>query len=97
MYSPPSQYRPSQYRLPPNTAAHFKSQIGFFKVILPPITAVSEYRRFIASPKNGGIGRDDCSSYFNSILNAIFNAILNAETSVCSMTSLRWNRKEDGL
>ena len=36
MYSRPSQYRPS------NTAAHFKSQIGFWKVILPPNTAVSE-------------------------------------------------------
>ena len=49
---------PSQYRLPPNTAAYFKSQIGF---ILPPCnTAVSEYRWFFASPKNGGIGRDDC-------------------------------------
>ena len=48
--------------LPPNTAAHFKSQIGFFKVILPPNTAVSEYCRFFASPKNGGIGGNDCST-----------------------------------
>ena len=46
VYSCPSQYHPSQYRFPPNTAAHFKSQIGFFKVILSPNTAVSEYRQF---------------------------------------------------
>ena len=69
---PPSQYRlppntaslpippPSQYRLPPNTAAYFKFLIGIFKVILPPNTAVWEYHWFFASPKNGGIGRDDC-------------------------------------
>ena len=38
--------------------SHFKSQIGFFKVILPPNTTVSEYRLFFASPKNGGFGRD---------------------------------------
>ena len=30
--------------------------IGFLKDILPPNTAVSEYRRFFASPKNGGNG-----------------------------------------
>ena len=52
---------PSQYHLPPNTAAHFKSQIGFSKVF-PPNTVVSEYRQFFASPKNCGIGRDDCRS-----------------------------------
>ena len=53
--------------LPPTTAAHFKSQIGFFKVILPPNTAVSEYRRFFASPMNSGIGRDDrITSFFVS-------------------------------
>ena len=45
---------PSKYLLPPNTAADFKSQIGFLKVMLPPNTAVSEYRQFFASPKNGG-------------------------------------------
>ena len=55
--------RPSQYRLPPNTAAHFKSQIVFFKVILPPNTAVSKYRQFFANTKNGGIGRDDSIHY----------------------------------
>ena len=33
---------------------------GFFKGILPHNTAVSEYRRVFATPKNGGIGRDDC-------------------------------------
>ena len=32
--------------LVPNTSSHFRSQIGFFKVILPPNTAVSEYRHF---------------------------------------------------
>ena len=59
-YSRPSQYRPCQYRLPSNSAAHFKSQICFFNVtILPPNTAVSEYRQFLASPKNGNIGRVD--------------------------------------
>ena len=41
-----------------NLKFHFKSQIGFFKVILPPNTTVSEYRLFFASPKNGGFGRD---------------------------------------
>ena len=48
--SPPSQYL--------NTAAHFK-------VILPPNTAVSDYRQFFASPKNGGIRRDVCLSLIN--------------------------------
>ena len=45
---------------PPNTAAHFKFKIWFLRVILPPNNAVLEYRRFFASPENGGIGRDDC-------------------------------------
>ena len=63
-YIRPSQYRPSKHRLPPNTAAHFKSQIGFLKLILPPNAAVLEYHRFFTSPKNGGIRRDDCIPFF---------------------------------
>ena len=58
------QYRPSQYRLPPNTAAYFqvpnKSFVGFIWLPIPPI---SEYRRFFISPEIDGIGgAGDCSS-----------------------------------
>ena len=70
---------PSQYCLPPNTASlpipppitRLKSQIGLFKVILPPNTAVSEYRRFFARPKNRGIGRDDCTN--GLLLTVLYN------------------------
>ena len=44
------QYRPSQYRRPPNTAAHFQV----------PNKGFSEYRPFFASPKFGGIEGFDC-------------------------------------
>ena len=45
---------PSRYRCP------FQVPNRVLKVILPPNTAVSEYRRVFASPNRGGIWRDDC-------------------------------------
>ena len=56
-YSRPPQYRPSQYRFPPNTAARFQvPNKGFVGYMLLPIPPISEYRRFFVSPEIGGIG-----------------------------------------
>ena len=60
---------PFQYRRPPNTAAHFQvPNKGFVGYIYDSqyrrfrkTAAFSEYRRFFASPKIGGIGGFDCT------------------------------------
>ena len=61
LYSRPPQYSPSQCRRPPNTAAHFQvPNMGFICYIWLPIPPFSEYCRFLASPKIGGIEGFDC-------------------------------------
>ena len=55
---------PSQYRLPPNTAFQVPNRV--FKGYNSPsyyrgFGISLDGRWFFASPKNGGIGRDDCS------------------------------------
>ena len=61
-YSRPSQYRASQYRLPPNTAAHFQVPNRLFKCYI----CDSQHPSFFASCslKNGGIEGFDCTYLF---------------------------------
>ena len=52
----------------------FKSQIGFDRLyIWLPIPPFSEYRRFFASPKNGGIEGFDCTLFVKTIKQLCFD------------------------
>ena len=48
--------RPSQYRLPPNTAAHFKSQIGFLRLYSLPIRPFRNTASFSPIPRMAVLG-----------------------------------------
>ena len=56
VYSRPSQYRPSQYCRPPNTAARFKSQIGFLGLCTLPIPPFRNTAGFSPVPRTAVLG-----------------------------------------
>ena len=57
----PPQYCPSVDRLPSNAAADFQVPNIFSRLYMTPLTAIFQYPNYIASPKSGGIGGDDCT------------------------------------
>ena len=54
-------------------------------LLLPPNTAVSEYRRFFTSPKTGGIGKDNCIRFFIGASSCGFSPVWDYSINIWSV------------